>query len=168
VTSTTEYRLSRRRARTQDGEGGGEELREPTEPEVLASGSQRLDTRVPMPAVDGWSTFEADTAEIDLPEVAMPALNRVSTEPMPLTEIEDAIAAKDVMDNAATLSGFAGGSDAAIGVTIDPMPVRAIAFGEHQILIVQRTDAVELILPGGQRLIAPRDAAAALAEALVS
>ena len=165
--SSTEYRLSRKRARTQDGEGGGGELElEPAGPGLTAAGSQRLETRVAMPAVDAWSRFEADTAEIDLPELVNPAVGRVATEPMPPEELESALQAKTVMDNASTLPGFAG-RGGSTGVTIDPMPVTAVSFGEQQVLIVHRADEVELILPGGQRLSGPREAAAALAEALV-
>lgn len=163
--TTTEYRLSRHRARTQDDEEGGGARADGDQPAVLAAGSQRIDARVALPAVDSWSTFDAETAEIDLPELAVP---RTQTEPMPADELERLLADKD-LDNAATLSGFAGSPALRprTSATIDPMPVASIAFGDHQILIVYRADAVELIVPGGARLIAPRAAAAALAEALL-
>lgn len=159
--STTEYRMSRRRTRTPEGEGGGVEG-ECDQPEQLASGSQRLEAR--LPAVDAWSTFEAETAEIDLPELAVPEaqLTRVATQPMPLDELT-ALAEGRGMDNAQTLSGFGASNDAAD----DAMPVTTVGFGDHQLLIVHRGDAVELIVPGGQRFVAPRTAAAALAHALL-
>ncbi len=124
--------------------------------------------------VDAWSTFEAETAEIELPELAepMPAMSRTQTEPMPADELATALAAaKSTMDNAKTLPGGltrARTTTAAPAAPTDPrMPVTSVRFGEQQILIVHRVDTVELILPGGLRMTAPRDGAGALAEALV-
>lgn len=127
--------------------------------------------------VDAWSTFEAETAEIELPELAepMPAMSRTQTEPMPADELATALAAaKSTMDNAKTLPGgltrarTTTAAPAAPAASTDPrMPVTSVRFGEQQILIVHRVDTVELILPGGLRMTAPRAGAGALAEALV-
>lgn len=139
-------------------------------PEVLAAGSQRIEARVALPLIDAWSTFEAETAEIELPDLAepMPAMSRTATEPMPADELASTLAAaKDTMDNAKTLPGRPA-RFITPDVAADPrVPVTSVLFGEQQILIVHRLDTVELILPGGQRLTAPRDGAGALAEALV-
>jgi len=186
--SNTEYRLSRRRVRTPEEEGAAVDSAEPeTRPEPLAVGSQRLDQRLsplavdPLPTIDGWSSFDAETAELDLPELAMSPgeHSRTLTEPMPADELARALASKGMMDNAKTLPGLSGRDNAlaapalapapdARTASVDPMPVSSVRFGEHQLLIVHRGDTVELILPGGVRLTAPRAAAAALADALTA
>lgn len=139
--STTEYHLSRRRAPTQDGERGGDggvrervpPERDPEPPAQIAAGSQRLDGRVAPPLgtgvtslpldADPWSTFDADTADLLLPDLASPP-----EEPW--------------------------------------MPVAAVHFGSQQILVVQRGDEIDLVLPGGKRFTGSRESAFALADAL--
>lgn len=187
--SSTEYRLTRRRARTQDGErsGGAEPTEAPTQDaapeappvavapvstgpiappdEPMASGSQRLEARVTVPA-EGWAeppivrgpeVIELDWAAFDVitAEIPLPASELAAAPPAPAP-------APIIAAPPQPAPGAFNDSP-----TIDSAPpVTAVRFGDQQILIVHRGAHVELVLPGGQRIAGHRDSAAALARAL--
>lgn len=183
--SSTEYLLSRRRARTQDGADGEGETgagageagdsvprdrrEDPTAPARFGGGSQRLGSRVAVPEVWAPPPIVREVAPPPVIDLDWSAFEDETAEieaPAGLAIAAPAIAPAmtrtktEPMPAAELAVALAGMSDASV-------PVTSVRFGDQQILIVHRGPHVDLVLPGGQRITGHRDNAAALARALV-